>query len=61
MKSTYTYQEMIEISIKDLPSNIDYTKYFGQPNKANQYSHSDVLFAKDMCKTVAKNLAVKTV
>lgn len=59
MKSTWTYEEQLAFATEGLPTHLDYVKYLGVPNKANQYSRTDILFARDVCKTVASKLLIK--
>ena len=52
------YSQYVAIATKDLPSQIDYTKYLGAPNKSNMYSSRDAQNAHSICKHVARVLLV---
>lgn len=52
------YLEFVTIATQGLPAGIDYTKYLGVPNKANQYSERDALSARIHCKVIASTIAL---
>lgn len=58
MNEIINYSQFVAIAIKDLPSQIDYTKYLGVQNKSNIYSTRCAQSAHAMCKRIARLLLV---
>ena len=52
------HTQYLDFATAGLPQGIDYLKYLGAPNHANQYSERDAFNARAMCKTVARVLLV---